>query len=54
MPGEPDSVRTKLNDVWRTCNKIRAAIHRIDLNLWDHFDKLVPHKNTLISGTMSL
>ncbi|KAL3279480.1 hypothetical protein HHI36_016990 [Cryptolaemus montrouzieri] len=40
---------TKLSDVWRTCNKIRAAIFRIGLNLWDYFLPLDPNKNRLIS-----
>ncbi|XP_045460656.1 uncharacterized protein LOC123671052 [Harmonia axyridis] len=41
--------QTKLSDVWRTCNKIRAAIFRIGLNLWDYFLPLDPNKNRLIS-----
>ncbi|KAH1021753.1 uncharacterized protein LOC109541236 isoform X1 [Dendroctonus ponderosae] len=39
----------KLGDVWRTCNKIRAAIFRIGINLSEYFKLLDPHKNCLIS-----
>ncbi|KAL1506511.1 hypothetical protein ABEB36_005862 [Hypothenemus hampei] len=39
----------KLGDVWRTCNKIRAAIFRIGINLSEYFKPLDPHKNCLIS-----
>lgn len=50
MSGEPETNKPlKLNDVWRTCNKIRAAIHRIGINLSDHFMKLDPKANCLIS-----
>ncbi|XP_015123214.1 uncharacterized protein LOC107045443 [Diachasma alloeum] len=40
----------KFRDVWRVCNKIRAAVFRIDLNLWDYFKPLDPNNNGLISG----
>lgn len=40
----------KLGDVWRTCNKIRAAIFRVGLNLWEYYLPLDPGKNCLISG----
>ncbi|XP_076267066.1 uncharacterized protein LOC143200510 isoform X1 [Rhynchophorus ferrugineus] len=39
----------QLGDVWRTCNKIRAAIFRMGINLSDYFKPLDPHKNCLIS-----
>ncbi|CAG9765528.1 unnamed protein product [Ceutorhynchus assimilis] len=39
----------KLGDVWRTCNKIRAAIFRMGINLLEYFTRLDPHKNCLIS-----
>lgn len=39
----------KLGDVWRTCNKIRAAVFRTDLNLWDFFCPYDPNKNGIIS-----
>ncbi|KAF7382800.1 hypothetical protein HZH66_013202 [Vespula vulgaris] len=41
----------KLQDVWRTCNKIRAAIFRLGLSLWDHYKPLDPDNNSLISET---
>ncbi|KAK2582407.1 hypothetical protein KPH14_004725 [Odynerus spinipes] len=47
MPGEQKGL--KLQDVWRTCNKIRAAIFRVGLNLWDHYKPLDPDNNCLIS-----
>lgn len=40
----------KLTDIWRTCNKIRAAIFRSGLNLWDYYKPLDPKENGLISG----
>ncbi|GLV45240.1 chaoptin [Carabus blaptoides fortunei] len=39
----------KLSNVWRTCNKIRAAIFRVGLNLWEYYLPLDPNKNCLIS-----
>lgn len=39
----------KLTDVWRICNKIRAAIFRVGFNLWDYYAPLDPYKNGLIS-----
>lgn len=39
----------KLLDVWRVCNKIRAAIFRVGLNLWDYYLPLDPNRNCLIS-----
>lgn len=50
MSEEGESTKTALNEVWRTCNKIQAAIHRVGINLWDYFKVLDPHGNTLISG----
>ena len=41
----------KLRDIWRTCNKIRAAIFRVGLNLWDYYKPLDPNGNNLLSGT---
>uniref|UniRef100_A0A0C9QPI7 Rnz protein n=1 Tax=Fopius arisanus TaxID=64838 RepID=A0A0C9QPI7_9HYME len=41
----------KFQDVWRVCNKIRAAVFRIGLNLWDYFRPLDPNNNGLISET---
>ncbi|KAJ3666453.1 hypothetical protein Zmor_001895 [Zophobas morio] len=39
----------KLTDIWRTCNKIRAAVFRTNLNLWEYFCPLDPNKNSIIS-----
>ncbi|XP_014603469.1 PREDICTED: uncharacterized protein LOC106786514 [Polistes canadensis] len=47
MPEEQKAL--KLQDVWRTCNKIRAAIFRTGLNLWDYYKPLDPENNSLIS-----
>ncbi|KAI4498944.1 hypothetical protein M0802_006119 [Mischocyttarus mexicanus] len=47
MPEEQKAL--KLQDVWRICNKIRAAIFRTGLNLWDHYKPLDPENNSLIS-----
>lgn len=40
---------TKQADIWRTCNKMRAAIFRIGINLFDYFTPLDPNKTCLIS-----
>ncbi|XP_015588421.1 uncharacterized protein LOC107264555 [Cephus cinctus] len=48
MP-EGGNKNLRLRDVWRTCNKIRAAIFRVGLNLWDYYRPLDPNKNSLIS-----
>nr|XP_023016992.1 uncharacterized protein LOC111506210 [Leptinotarsa decemlineata] len=45
----PHCKEIKLGDVWRTCNKIRAAIFRMGINLFEYFAPLDPHKNCLIS-----
>ncbi|CAH1971347.1 unnamed protein product [Acanthoscelides obtectus] len=45
----PHCRELKLGDVWRTCNKIRAAIFRMGINLFEYFAPLDPHKNCLIS-----
>lgn len=45
----PHSKEIKLGDVWRTCNKIRAAIFRMGINLFEYFMPLDPHKSWLIS-----
>lgn len=50
VQNDDETVTTGLNNVWRTCNKIRAAIHRVGINLWDHFKLLDPKLNTLVSG----
>ncbi|CAK9796667.1 hypothetical protein ANTQUA_LOCUS837 [Anthophora quadrimaculata] len=47
MPEERKILR--LQDVWRTCNKIRAAIFRVGFNLWDFYKSLDPNNNCLIS-----
>ncbi|KAF5278622.1 hypothetical protein FQA39_LY00664 [Lamprigera yunnana] len=39
----------KLNDVWRTCNKIRSAIFRVNLDLWEYFLPFDVNKTCLIS-----
>ncbi|CAK1543733.1 unnamed protein product [Leptosia nina] len=39
----------RLADVWKTCNKIRAAAFRVGLNLWDFYRPLDPEGNSLIS-----
>ncbi|CAK1578922.1 unnamed protein product [Parnassius mnemosyne] len=36
-------------NVWKTCNKIRAAAFRVGLNLWDWYRPLDPSGNCLIS-----
>lgn len=43
----------RLQDVWRTCNKIRAAIFRVGFNLWNFYKPLDPNNNCLISGTVT-
>ncbi|XP_056643883.1 uncharacterized protein LOC130449862 [Diorhabda sublineata] len=45
----PHTREIKLGDVWRTCNKIRAAVFRMGINLFEYFQPLDPHKNSLIS-----
>ncbi|CAG9816180.1 unnamed protein product [Phaedon cochleariae] len=35
--------------IWRTCNKIRAAIIRLGLNLFEYFQPLDPQRKCLIS-----
>ncbi|XP_011049473.1 PREDICTED: uncharacterized protein LOC105143124 [Acromyrmex echinatior] len=40
----------KLNDVWHTCNKIRAAVFRVGLDLWEYYKPLDPDRRCLISG----
>lgn len=39
----------RLANVWKTCNKIRAAAFRVGLSLWDWFRPLDPDGNSLIS-----
>ncbi|CAH3931961.1 unnamed protein product [Pieris brassicae] len=41
----------RLADVWKTCNKIRAAAFRVGLNLWDFYRPLDPEGNSLISAS---
>ncbi|XP_054262606.1 uncharacterized protein LOC128986314 [Macrosteles quadrilineatus] len=38
-----------LLDIWRTCNKIRAAIFRSGLDLWSHYLPLDPEGYSLVS-----
>ncbi|XP_076647707.1 uncharacterized protein LOC143356146, partial [Halictus rubicundus] len=45
----PEQKILRLQDVWRTCNKIRAAIFRVGFNLWDYYKPLDPENNCLIS-----
>nr|XP_031846381.1 uncharacterized protein LOC116432948 [Nomia melanderi] len=45
----PERKILRLSDVWRVCNKIRAAIFRVGFNLWDYYKPLDPDKNCLIS-----
>ncbi|KAG6799425.1 hypothetical protein HZU73_05159 [Apis mellifera caucasica] len=45
----PEQKILRLQDVWRTCNKIRAAIFRVGFNLWDFYKPLDPNNNSLIS-----
>ncbi|XP_078046729.1 uncharacterized protein LOC144475059 [Augochlora pura] len=45
----PEQKILRLQDVWRTCNKIRAAIFRVGFNLWDYYKPLDPDNNCLIS-----
>ncbi|CAH1119695.1 unnamed protein product [Phaedon cochleariae] len=45
----PHCKEFKLGDVWRTCNKIRAAIFRMGINLFEYFQPLDPNKSCLIS-----
>ncbi|XP_045449026.1 uncharacterized protein LOC123657546 [Melitaea cinxia] len=39
----------RLADVWKTCNKIRAAVFRVGLDLWQWYRPLDPEGNSLIS-----
>ncbi|KAG7310203.1 hypothetical protein JYU34_004758 [Plutella xylostella] len=39
----------RLPEVWKTCNKIRAAAFRVGLNLWDWYRPLDPDGNNIIS-----
>ncbi|XP_049792835.1 uncharacterized protein LOC126202556 [Schistocerca nitens] len=36
-------------DIWRTCNKIRAAVAQKNVNLWDILSPLDPQKDSLVS-----
>lgn len=45
----PHSKEIKLSAVWRTCNKIWAAIFRMGINLFECFASLDPYKTCLIS-----
>lgn len=38
-----------LHGIWRSCNKIRAAVFRVGLNLWDYFKKYDPNNNNVIA-----
>ncbi|KAF7987466.1 hypothetical protein HCN44_003228 [Aphidius gifuensis] len=39
----------KLGDIWHSCNKIRAAIFRFPLNIWDVFKPVDPNASGLVS-----
>ncbi|XP_043281125.1 uncharacterized protein [Venturia canescens] len=39
----------KLRDIWRTCNKIRGAVFRVGLNLWDYYKPLDPNNQKVLS-----
>lgn len=43
-----------LLDIWRTCNKIRAAIFRCGVDLWAHYLPLDPEGYSLVSGMFEL
>ncbi|EFN67507.1 hypothetical protein EAG_02894 [Camponotus floridanus] len=45
----PEEKVLRLHDVWRTCNKIRAAVFRIGLDLWEYYKPLDPDNRCLIS-----
>ncbi|XP_012283315.1 uncharacterized protein LOC105701272 [Orussus abietinus] len=45
----PETKKLKLQDVWRSCNKIRAAVCRVGLNLWDYYKPLDPNGDCLVS-----
>ncbi|OWR51515.1 hypothetical protein KGM_210552A, partial [Danaus plexippus plexippus] len=49
MPHVTSKEIVRLADVWKTCNKIRAAVFRVGLNLWDWYRPLDPEGNSLIS-----
>lgn len=40
---------SKQADIWRTCNKMRAATFRMGINLFEYFTPLDPNKTCLIS-----
>lgn len=41
-----------LKSIWRTCNKIRAALHQVKINLWDYFRPLDTYSSGLVSGSI--
>ncbi|XP_034232706.1 uncharacterized protein LOC117640356 [Thrips palmi] len=41
--------KKELTDVWRALNKIRAAVFRVNLDLWKYFKPLDPEGNNLTS-----
>lgn len=45
---------SNLKSIWRTCNKIRAALQQIHVNLWDYFRSLDPNNHGLVSGKIIL
>ncbi|XP_018562489.1 uncharacterized protein LOC108904422 [Anoplophora glabripennis] len=45
----PHCKEIKFVNVWRTCNKIRAAIFRLGINLYDYFNEVDVHGICLIS-----
>ncbi|XP_018321327.1 uncharacterized protein LOC108734325 [Agrilus planipennis] len=45
----PHCKEIKLGNVWRSCNKIRSAIFRVGLNLWEYYLPLDHGKTNLIT-----
>ncbi|XP_018048189.1 PREDICTED: uncharacterized protein LOC108687099 [Atta colombica] len=52
MPQEQQVLN--LYDVWHTCNKIRAAVFRVGLDLWEYYKPLDPDRRFLISESKFL
>ncbi|KAJ8916966.1 hypothetical protein NQ315_008366 [Exocentrus adspersus] len=40
-----------LSNIWRTCNKIRAAVFRLGIDLYDYFSNVDVHKLSVISDS---
>lgn len=43
----------EIKNVWRACNKISAALFRVNLNLRDYFRPLDITNSGLVSGIMN-